>query len=276
MAPYGIKSVFVPANLLREEIRVGYQAGGDGDSAGANDAADAGDTAVAGDAAEQASEEPVDQGLETFEPAEPDPTADKPADEPVDGPADEPADEAADEPEDEPAEEPSEEPAVEDTGAAEFAEDGAHDVDAALVAPSEDGEMLPNLGGYDEDMEAFDNQNGGGLFSSPDVFNAMRTMLTSSATGASMADLFEDALYETTIIKGHLDSIAQSLAVIAEKYAGRGQPQGGQQQQQGRNQGRNQGRRDRGRNQEREQWNQEPEVPETPPSNDWEDEAAAE
>lgn len=307
MAPYGIKSVFVPANFLRDEIKVGYMKGG----------ADEPSTEEFQEApADPAPQDPVEQ---IFEPADDkaDDKDDGKADDKADGKADDKADgkddETVDDKDDAQADDKDKEKddAKADAEADDKADAKADDkadakaddkIDAKADAEADDSadaddqgegvpftaddvavsgadgplEELPNLeddpdltgGGY-SDMQAFDGmQNGGGMFSGPDVFNVMRTMLTSSATGASVADLFEDAVYESTIIKGHLDSIAQSLAVIAEKYAGRqSQPQSNNN---GRNRGR--GRGDKGRADQ--QWNQEPE----PAAQNWDDEdqAAAE
>jgi hypothetical protein len=286
MAPYGIKSVFVPANLLREEIRVGYQEGGDGEADAPTE--------------EATQEEATVEENPTFEPAQPPEEEETPEGVAEEGDPDASVENGVTD--DVPAED-------EGTGDAGAAEEGAADVAADVASDDsvEDGitfeedkphtgvdaaldQELPNLnniddgqlGGYD-DMEAFDAQLGGGMFSSgPDVFNLMRTMLTSSATGASMPDLFEDAVYETTIIKGHLDSIAQSLAIIAAKYAGPGNSGAD-------NNGRNRGRGDRADRGDRggrgrqgrgdQQWQQQdptPELPETPPAWEEEDMAAAE
>ena len=256
MAPYGIKSVFVPANLLRDEIRVGYQEGGDGEASPVDEAPVADETPVEKNPTfeePEAAEDAPMEGAETEETAAED------------------AGDGAQEPDEVPVEEAA-------TVGTQDATDDSFDKDnteTGVDAPLE--KMLPNLraeqaGGYD-DMEAFDSQIGGGVFSSgPDVFNIMRTMLTSSATGASMPDLFEDAVYETTIIKGHLDSIAQSLAIIAAKYAGPGSTAAADSQGNGRNRGRGD-RGGRGRQGRGDQWSQDPELPETPPA--WEEDLAA-
>lgn len=59
---------------------------------------------------------------------------------------------------------------------------------------------------------------GGGLFGS-DFATVLQTMMV-SGNNMPIADSMEDIPYELNGIKSYLDSIAQSLAKIAEKYAG--------------------------------------------------------
>jgi len=149
---------------------------------------------------------------------------------------------------------------------------------AAVLPPLEavtgggggDGDDYESDGDYDE----FDAKIGGGLFGGDtDVFNVMRTMLTSSGTGASVAEILEETMYEATVIKGYLDSIAQSLSAIADKYCGGDSGNGGDRPIAGRGP---RGRSNPRRGQRNDAPRDDDQYPPREDQGSWEDEAVAE
>ena len=201
----GIKSIFVPTNLLREELPIGYDqvAGADGE-------------------AETEGVDPDASVAPLFAPADAEPVTTTDA-EPETADA-EPEPETADaEPEPEP-ETADAEPETADAAPVQPTEFSAdpQEQSGGLVAAIESDmlEPLPNLddqdGGFDFDDP--DQAQVGG-FDGAEILNAVQSMFV-SASDATLADLVEDGVYQLSIIKGFLDSISRSLAAIADKYAG--------------------------------------------------------
>lgn len=185
-----VKSIFVPESYLREEIRVGYdQAGGDADPAEDEAAAEG-------------------KSLVEFKPAET---------------------EAADETEPIADDEPVTDDAA-DAGPSAFLADD--DPDGDLEADQgPDADLYPETTDIYDDLKKFDALDnlgeepqpvatGGGLFGN-DFTSVLQTLMV-SGNNMPVADILEDGVYELNAIKSYLDSIAQSLAKIAEKYAGDG------------------------------------------------------
>jgi hypothetical protein len=184
-----VKSIFVPESYLREEIRVGY------DQAG-------GEATEAADAAEEVS--PV-----VFKPVEPE------------------SEESGD------AADAAEEPTTEggDSRPSAFIADDEEEPlerrddleDADPVPEPETTDLFDGLN--DKNFDAIDNlgepqpeASGGGLFGN-DFTTVLQTLMV-SGNNMPVADILEDGVYELNAIKSYLDSIAQSLAKIADKYAG--------------------------------------------------------
>lgn len=183
-----MKSIFVPESYLREEIRVGYdQAGGD-------------------DATAKVEKKP----LVEFKP--------------VAAEAEEPAPEESD------TEEPEvDEVEVLDTFAAdEDSEDDAIGADAvgdeAVEKAPESDPVAPETRLFDSineignDFEHEPATTGGGVFGN-DFTTVLQTLMM-SGNNMPVADILEEGVYELNGIKSYLDSIAQSLSKIADKYVG--------------------------------------------------------
>jgi len=218
MPSSGIKSIFVPTSLLREELPVGYD-----QAAGADDTDDTDAVQTPASTAPLFEQAPVAEAAEEETPAEA-PEEEAPA-EAEDQPAeaeDQPAETedalAPEQTEDAPAEttEATPEPVTfsADPGDEPVAQSGG------LVAAIESDMILPNLdqeGGFDFDDPDQTTQVGG--FEAAEIMNAVQSIFV-SATEATIADIAEDGVYHLSIIKGFLDSISRSLAAIASKYAG--------------------------------------------------------
>jgi hypothetical protein len=187
-----VKSIFVPESYLREEIRVGYdQAGGTAEPEKAPlvqfqpvQEADATDGAGAdvADAADVAGGADADGADDEAEPAAALFEADSDSGSVVDDPAQDDL---------EPVQDPKSFDIFDD---------------------------ITKIGERDDHVDA--PAMGGGLFGS-DFATVLQTMMV-SGNNMPIADSIEDAVYELNGIKSYLDSIAQSLANIAEKYAGDG------------------------------------------------------
>lgn len=183
-----VKSIFVPESYLREEIRVGYdQAGGD-------------------EAAEDGSPEEVSPVV--FKPVEPEEPADP---------------EETDEADNEPAADDAVDP---DLGPSAFLPDAVDPEDLEDLEGGADLEPVTTEIFDGLKFDALDDlgepqqtvASGGGLFGN-DFTTVLQTLMV-SGNNMPVADILEDGVYELNAIKSYLDSIAQSLAKIADKYAG--------------------------------------------------------
>ena len=195
IAKMTVKSIFVPESYLREEIRVGYdQAGGDAEPAGLVEFKPAAETDVR---AEPVEDEPVEDEAESDAGEDAGPSAFLPD-----------SDDDAVQDADDDAVQDADDDAVQDAGA-----DGA--TGAGGDAPTT--EIFKSLQDLDLD-EPQPVAAGGGLFGS-DFTTVLQTLMV-SGNNMPVADILEDGVYEMNAIKSYLDSIAQSLAKIADRYAG--------------------------------------------------------
>ena len=194
-----VKSIFVPESYLREEIRVGY------DQAGGTAEAEPEKTPLV-----QFRQDPEDGAADTADGAEAADAAAGEADA-VPGGAEAEADD------DELAADVFKADSISvsvDGGEPDPPQDDLDPVDEDKSFQLFD--ELAKIGERDDPVPAM----GGGLFGS-DFATVLQTMMV-SGNNMPIADSIEDAVYELNGIKSYLDSIAQSLAKIAEKYAGDG------------------------------------------------------
>ena len=193
-----VKSIFVPENLLRDEIRVGYdQRGGEPEPEQESQAAEGGDTF---DRAEE-NMAPADDPTDSADPAEPtDPAGPKDPEDPED-----PTDLAD---------------LADPTDLADPAE-SVFKPDDDVIQPA----IVDAIEDFDDDNDEQEgtrsepDQEGGALFGSG-MAELLQSLFTSSSSNHTLADLIEDGVYELSVIRTCLDSISQSLATIAEKPAG--------------------------------------------------------
>lgn len=238
-----VKSIFVPANLLRDEIRIGR--------GGAAPPAHGGDTDGDGDDDDDDFEVPGDYATDA-------PDDDSPADDPVgdDPVGDDAAEVADDDAGDDARDVDAAEEDVPATNAAEETEFAADPVTKEAPAPfpsdvASPVQVFPSLDDGDDAEDADDGDDGfgpargGGVFGG-DVAATLSEMLLSS-NNATAANIMEDSVYELNAIRSYLDSIALSLKEIADKYCrdSSGKP---------RNTGRNGPERPKGPNNDRGNW----------------------